>query len=43
MIPTPAGWTIIEMVFFVAAISSILIALATYLIDKGAKRRDRRG
>jgi|GEM_PF-2216802 hypothetical protein len=41
MVPTPAGWTIIEMVFFISAISSIFIAVAAYLIDKGAKRRDR--
>lgn len=41
MIPTAAGYTIIWMVFFVAAISSVFIAVVTYLIDKGAKRRDR--
>jgi len=41
MTPTAAGYAIIEMVFIVAAISSILVVVATYLIDKGARRRDR--
>jgi hypothetical protein len=43
MVPTPAGWAIIGMVFFISAASSIFIAVASYLIDKGAKRRDRQG
>jgi len=41
MIPTPAGWVIIETVFLIAGISAVLIAVASYLIDKGANRRDR--
>jgi len=41
MIPTPAGWAIIVTVFLIAALSAGLIAVATYLIDKGADRRDR--
>jgi len=41
MTPTPAGYAIIEMVFVVAAISTILVAVATYLVDKGARRKDR--
>ena len=41
MVPTSAGYTIIWMVFFIAVISTVAIAVATYLIDKGARRRDR--
>ena len=41
MVPTSAGYSIIWMVFFIAALSVAIIAVATYLIDKGANRRDR--
>lgn len=41
MLPTSAGYAIIGMVFFVAAISALLVAVGTYLVDKGASRRDR--
>jgi len=41
MVPTAAGYTIIWMVFFISAITAIFVAVAIYLIDKGARRRDR--
>jgi hypothetical protein len=41
MTPTPAGYAIIEMVFIVSAISTILVAAVVYLVDKGVRGRDR--
>ena len=41
MTPTPVGYAIIGMVFLIAAISAILVAVGTYLVDKSAARRER--
>ena len=40
-VPTSTGFAIIEMVFLVAALFVGFIGLATYLIDKSVKRRER--